>query len=202
MGAASAAVKVGTGSSVVLGRLNMLFESVESLRSLPRSQPFWTKTSFPSGRTSLIVACRSTSGVDERTQSETAPLPTTVVSPVSGAETYETAVPDGCCCQFHDHCDALPHNPPVPVLTPKSVRGSACGSALNALIPALVGTVSASAPPDPKYHVRAVVPATGRDEKSWANPAYGSPGFEGPTGDAPAPLSKSTRTDGSCWNAA
>ena len=87
IGAASAAVNVGIGSSVVLGRLNMLFESVESLRSLARSQPFCTNVSFPSGRTSLIVACRSTSGVDDFTQSETAPLPTTVVFAVSGAET-------------------------------------------------------------------------------------------------------------------
>src|SRR4249919_4404358 len=104
------------GSSAVLGRLNMLFEFVESLRSLARIQPFWTKVSLPSGRTSLIVACRSTSGVDDRTQRFTAPLPMTVVSPVSGGETYETAVPEGCCCQFHSHCDALPHRPPVPVL--------------------------------------------------------------------------------------
>ena len=51
----SIGVKVGIGSSVVLFRLNMLFVSVESLRSLARSQPFWTKTSLPSGRTSLIV---------------------------------------------------------------------------------------------------------------------------------------------------
>ena len=87
IGDASAAVKLGIGSSVVLGRLNMLFVSVESLRSLARSQPFCTNVSLPSGRTSLIVACRSTSGVDERTQSETAPVPMTVVSLVSGAET-------------------------------------------------------------------------------------------------------------------
>src|SRR5258706_16243898 len=116
MGEASAAVNVGIGSSVVLGRLNMFVESVESLRSLARIQPFWTKVSFPSGRTSLIVACRSTSGVDDRTQTSTAPPPMTAVSSASGAETYETAVPDGFCCQFHCHCDALPHNPPVPVL--------------------------------------------------------------------------------------
>ncbi len=39
---------------------------VESLRSLARSHPFWTNVSLPSGRTSLTVAWRSTSGVDER----------------------------------------------------------------------------------------------------------------------------------------
>src|SRR5258706_8828626 len=104
MGEASAVVKVGIGSSAVLSRLNMLFEFVESLRSLARIQPFCTNVSFPSGRTSLIVACRSTSGVDERTQSSTAPLPTTVVFAASGAETYDTAVPDGFCFQFHCHC--------------------------------------------------------------------------------------------------
>src|ERR1700694_3372586 len=118
MGEASAAVKVGIGSSAVLSRLNMLFEFVESLRSLARIQPFWMKVSFPSGPTSLIVAWRSTSGVDDRTQRSTAPLPMTVVSAVSGAETYETAVPDGLCCQFHCHWDALPHTPPPPVLLP------------------------------------------------------------------------------------
>src|SRR6476661_974888 len=118
MGDTSAAVNVGIGSSAVLSCLNMLLEFVESLRSLARIQPFWTNVSFPPGRTSLIVACRSTSGVDDRTQRLTAPLPMTVVFAVSGAETYETAVAVGACCQFHDHCDALPHSPPVPVLVP------------------------------------------------------------------------------------
>src|SRR5437763_16709687 len=118
MGAASASVNVGIGSSAVLGCLNMLFDVVASLRSLARSQPFCTNVSFPSGRTSLIVACRSTSGVDDCTQRSTAPPPMVMVSAVSGAEAYETAVPDGFCCQFHSHRDALPHNPPVPVLVP------------------------------------------------------------------------------------
>src|SRR5438876_4342264 len=131
MGDASAAVKLGIGSSVVLSRLNMLFESVESLRSLARIQPFCTNVSFPSGRTSLIVASRSTSGADERTQRFTDPLPITVLLPANGCVTYETAVPDGFCCQFHCHCDALPHNPPVPVLLLQSVRGSAFASELN-----------------------------------------------------------------------
>src|SRR3982074_1298568 len=118
MGEASAAVKVGMGSSAVLGRLKMLFEFVESLRSLARIQPFWTNVSFPSGRTSLIVACRSTSGVDDRTQRLTAPLPITEGLAGRGVGTYETAVPDGLCCQFHCHWDALPHKPPPPVLVP------------------------------------------------------------------------------------
>src|SRR5690349_1311652 len=104
MGDASAAVNVGTGSSVVLARLNMLFDVVASLRSLARSQPFCTNTSLPSGRTSLTVACKSTSGVEDRTHSDTAPLPTTVVFAVSGGDTYDTAVPAGFGCQFHDHC--------------------------------------------------------------------------------------------------
>src|SRR5437868_8433160 len=106
MGEASADVKVGIGSSVVLSRLNMLSAVVESLRSLARIQPFWTNVSLPSGRTSLIVAWRSTSRVDDRTQRYTAPPPTTVVSAASGAETYDSAVPDGGCCQLHCHCDA------------------------------------------------------------------------------------------------
>jgi hypothetical protein len=111
-------LNVGTGSSVVLGRLKMLFESVESLRSLARIQPFWTKVSIPSGRTSLIVACRSTSGVDDLTQRCTAPLPRTVVACVSGAVTYETDVPAGFCFHRQSHCDALPQSPPEPVLLP------------------------------------------------------------------------------------
>ena len=53
---------------------------VASLRSLARIQPFCTNVSLPSGRTSLIVACRSTSGVEDLTQRWTAPPPTAVVS--------------------------------------------------------------------------------------------------------------------------
>jgi hypothetical protein len=67
MGWASAARKVGIGSSSVLACLNMLLVPVESSRSLARIQPFWTNVSFPSGRTSLIVAWRSTSGVEDCT---------------------------------------------------------------------------------------------------------------------------------------
>src|SRR5437868_4231338 len=80
---------VGIGSSAVLNRLSMLFASVESLRSLARIQPFWTNVSFPSGRTSLIVASRSTSGLVDRTQRLTAPLPMTVVFEARAGETYE-----------------------------------------------------------------------------------------------------------------
>ena len=67
--------------------LNMFSEVVASLRSLARIQPFWTKVSLPSGRTSLTVAWRSTSGVDDFTQRLTAPPPITVVSLLSGADT-------------------------------------------------------------------------------------------------------------------
>ena len=69
--------RLRTGSSGVL-------LAASSLRSLPRSQPLCTKVSLPSGRTSLIVAWRSTFGVEERTQACTAPAPTTVVLPLSG----------------------------------------------------------------------------------------------------------------------
>src|ERR1051325_859860 len=118
MGDASAARNVGMGSSAVLGRLKMLFDVVDSFRSLARIQPFCTNVSLPSGRTSLIVACRSTSGVDDRTHTVTAPLPTTVVLAVSGDVTYDTALPAGYCCQFQLHCDALPQRPPGPALLP------------------------------------------------------------------------------------
>src|SRR4051794_24178286 len=104
----------GIGSSSVLGCLKMLSSVVESLRSLARSQPSWTNVSCPP-RTSLTVACRSTSGFDERTHSHTAPAPTVVMSLASGGETKETAVPGLFCCQSQLHCEALPHRPPVPV---------------------------------------------------------------------------------------
>ncbi len=93
----------------------MFVEVVASLRSLARIQPFWTKVSLPSGRTSLTVAWRSTSGVDDFTQRLTAPPPITVVSVLSGADTYDAAEPAGGCTQFHSHCDATPHSPPGPV---------------------------------------------------------------------------------------
>src|SRR5213075_1775291 len=71
--------------------------AASSLRSLARTQPFCTKVSLPSGRTSLIVACRSTSGVEDRTQRSTRPAPTTVVSALSGCVTYATACRAGSC---------------------------------------------------------------------------------------------------------
>src|SRR5262245_6491798 len=105
-----------TGSSNVLGCASRLLLVVSSLRSLARSHPFCTNVSLPSGRTSLTVACRSTSGVEDRSHRWTAPAPMTVVSVVIGADTYDTAVPAGFCSQFHCHADAFAHNPPVPVL--------------------------------------------------------------------------------------
>ena len=65
----------------------MFAEVVASLRSLARIQPFWTKVSSPSGRTSLTDAWRSTLGVDDRNHRLTAPAPIAVASLVSGAET-------------------------------------------------------------------------------------------------------------------
>src|SRR5476649_2190189 len=100
------------GSSAVGVSWKRFAELVASLRSLARIQPFWTKVSLPSGRTSLTVAWRSTSGVDDCTHRLTEPPPTTVVSLVSGADTYDTAEPAGDCTQFHCHWDAAPHSPP------------------------------------------------------------------------------------------
>ena len=94
----------------------------------------------------------------------------TVVFAVSGADTYETALPAGCCCQFHCHCDALPQRPPPPVLLPKSVRGRALASAVKELIAAVVGGVSPRSPGARRYQVRAVVPGTGKAEKSLMYP--------------------------------
>src|SRR5690349_18545764 len=112
IGCASEATNVGIGSSSVLLCLNMLLALVDSLRSLARIQPFWTKVSLPSGRISLTVACRSTSGVEDRTHTCTAPPPMTAVFAVSGREAYDTPEPVAVSVQFHCHCDALPHRPP------------------------------------------------------------------------------------------
>ena len=98
--------------------------------------------SVPVGPDLIRKFCRSTSGVDDLTHSETEPLPTTVVSVSSGDETYESALPAGFGCQFHDHCVALPQRPPPPVLGPKSVRGSAFASAVNELLPPTSGGTS------------------------------------------------------------
>ena len=83
----SSARNVGIGWSSVGLCLSMFAALVASLRSLARSQPFWTNVSLPSGRTSLTVAWRSTSGVDDLTHRWTAPPPIAVVSLVSGADT-------------------------------------------------------------------------------------------------------------------
>src|SRR5919108_597961 len=115
MGRTSLASMVGIGSSSVGVCLKMLFDFLASLRSLARIQPPCTNVSLPSALTSLIVACRSTSGVDDLTHRWMAPAPTAVVSLVSGAETYDTAEPAWGCVQFHCHCDALPQRPPPPV---------------------------------------------------------------------------------------
>ena len=103
----------------------MLFALVASLRSLARIQPSCTNVSLPSGRTSLTVAWRSTSGVEDFTHRCTAPPPIATVLLFSGSDTKETAEPAGGCSQFHSHSEALPHRPPVPVLLPKSVSGRA-----------------------------------------------------------------------------
>src|ERR1700683_935766 len=78
---------VGIGWSRVGCWSNMFSEVVASLRSLARSHPFWTNVSLPSGRTSLIVAWKSTSGGADSTHRWTAPAPITVVFAVSGADT-------------------------------------------------------------------------------------------------------------------
>src|SRR3954471_16084919 len=80
--------RLSTGSSDV-----PFFAS--SLRSLPRSQPPCTNVSLPSGRTSVMVAWRSTFGFDERTQALTAPAPSTTVFCFSGLVMYEAALPAG-----------------------------------------------------------------------------------------------------------
>src|ERR1700741_945368 len=87
IGCTSEASIDGIGSSRVLFWWRMLFVVVESLRSLARNHPFCTNVSLPSGRTSLTVPGRATSGVEEPTQRWTAPALITVVFDFSGAET-------------------------------------------------------------------------------------------------------------------
>src|SRR5438477_10450421 len=95
MGRMSEARSLGIGSSNVLFCLNRLLVPVASLRSLARSHPFWTKVSLPSGLTSVIVAWRSTFGLDERTHRLILPAPTTVVLLASRLVRYEIALPGG-----------------------------------------------------------------------------------------------------------
>jgi hypothetical protein len=89
----SSSRKLGTGSSSVL-------LAGSSFRALVRIQPPWTKVSLPSGRISLIVAGKSTLGVDERNHRSTRPAPTTAVSELSGGVTYATALPGGSCVHW------------------------------------------------------------------------------------------------------
>src|SRR5436190_714822 len=170
IGRTSLARRLRTGSS------GLLF-SLSSLRSFARTQPFWTKTSLPSGRTSEIVTCRSAFGFDDLTHARTSPAPTTVVGVPSGSDTYERPLPGGGSCHWYG--GVAVHSPSVPAaVSPlKSVSGRACASHVNASAPGLAGFVSVSAPPGPKYHERAIVPGTGRLGNDCSKPGYGSPGF-------------------------
>src|ERR1700756_2436083 len=105
-------VNVGIGSSSVGSCLKMFFDVVARLRSLARNQPFWTKVSLPSALTSLTVARRSTSGVDDSTHRWTAPAPIAARLPVSGGDTNDTAEPAGFCSHFQSHSAASPQRPP------------------------------------------------------------------------------------------
>src|SRR3954468_10613160 len=97
-----------------------------SLRSLPRSQPPCTNVSLPSGRTSLMVAWRSTFGFEARTHTFTAPAPSTVVFDFRGGVTYEAALPAG--GETHLYGGVAVQRPPSPaaVSPVKSVGGRAC----------------------------------------------------------------------------
>src|SRR5689334_10386418 len=109
-----------------------------------RSQPPWTNVSLPSGRTSVIVACRSTLGFDERTHAVIAPAPTTVVLSASGAETYERPLPGG--GSSHLYGGVAVHSPSLPaaVSPVKFVSGRAFAFHVKASAPARAGFLSAS----------------------------------------------------------
>src|SRR5436190_16974222 len=109
---------LGHGSSAVLF-------AGSSLRKLLRSQPPCTNVSLPSGRTSLIVACRSTFGFVERIHRSTRPAPTTVVLALSGLVTYETPVPAGGACHLYGGVAVQRPPSPAAVSPVKSVSGRA-----------------------------------------------------------------------------
>jgi hypothetical protein len=104
--------------------------------------------------------------------------------------------------QFHDHWLAFPQRPPPPVPPVKSASGKALELAVYQSTPVVLARPASRVPCGPRYQVRATVPGTGNVRKEASNPAYGSPAWPFMSGPAPAPLSKSTRTDGSASNAA
>src|SRR4051794_24925978 len=124
--------RLSTGSSEVLFLAS-------SLRSLPRSQPPCTNVSLPSGRTSVIVAWRSTVGFDARTQTCTAPAPITVVFALSGPDTYEPARPAGGCTHLCGGGAAQSPPSPPAVSPEKSASGRAFAFQVNEFVPAFDG---------------------------------------------------------------
>jgi hypothetical protein len=83
------------------------------------------------------------------------------------------------------------------VLPVKFVSGRLRAFQVKESAPAAAGGASASEPPAPRYQDRAVVPGIGKLGHERSKPGTGWPGWR-----PPAPLSKSTRIDGSCSNAA
>src|SRR4051794_7773993 len=149
-GRTSRSRRLSAGSSAVLLRAS-------SLRSFARSQPPWTKVSLPSGRTSVIVAWRSTFGFDARTQTCSAPAPMTVVFALRGLVRYETALPAGGCSHLYGGVAVQrPFSPPA-VSPVKSVGVRAFAFQVNELVPAFDGAASASFPPLDRKNERPVV---------------------------------------------
>src|SRR3954469_1836420 len=183
IGEMSSARRLSAGSSGVLDG--------SSLRALPRSQPPCTNVSLPSGLTSLIVAWKSTFGLFVRTNSFTLPAPTTVVFELSGAVTYETALPAGFCVQLYGGVAVQRPLVPPAVSPVKSVSGRLKAFHVNASAPDCVGAALLSVPFEPRYHCFMVVPGIGNFENDFSNPGCGWPGCA-----PPAPLSNSTRIGG------
>ena len=149
-----------------------------SLRSLARSQPLWTNVSLPSGRTSVIVACRSTSGVEDLIHSLDRAARRRSSCPRRAARSRtRRAVPAGFWVQLYG--GVAFHRPPVPppVSPVKSVGGRAVlFHGEGVAVAASVGLPSVSAPPAPRYQERACVPGTGNVENECSNPGSGLPG--------------------------
>src|ERR1700759_3301546 len=109
------------------------------------------------------------------------------------------AVPAGGWTQLYGGV-AVQMPPELPSWGPlKSVSGTAWAFQVKASAPGWAGGAPASPPRGDRYQERAVVPGMGNRENDCSNPGNGYPGV---CPAWPAPLSNSTRIDGSFSNAA
>jgi hypothetical protein len=102
----------------------MLLRSVESLRSL--AQPAVLDERLVAVGTDLADGCLEVDvGVEDFDPQVDRAAPITVVFASAAPRRTRRPCRTGSAPSSIDHCEALPHRPPVPVLVPKSVSGSA-----------------------------------------------------------------------------